>query len=175
MSAVAGLGALPVVLDVVVGALDAYLLFWIYKNGKVLFQPPKMKLLPDDVGVLDQLYSINPLSDPINALSSPLRSLSTLLFGWNTSYGVLRVNYTYHKVLSDCRQAFRDGIGMPVYNTNGRYQVSPTYSGGDNGFVTGWYIVDFSWNWPAQGKPDRFPKEYVLGWNAGGSIVFDDD
>lgn len=171
---VPGLGALPVVLDVLVGALDAWLLYWIYKTGRVLLEPRKLKLLPDEMGVLDQLQSLNPLSDPINALSQPLNSLATLLFGWSSPYGVLRLNWTYSTIVSQCIQSWRDGIGMPTY-PSGKYQLSPTYSGGENGFVTGWYIGDSSYNFPPEGAPMRLSSYYLVGWNGGGSIVFDQE
>lgn len=169
--AVSGMGALPVVLDVVVGALDAWLLYWIYKTGRVLLEPPKMKLLPDEFGVLDQLVPINPLSDPINALSNPLKEVSSLLFGWSSPFGVIRLHETYESVRVKCMESFASGTPMPTFQT-GPYTLKPNAM--NIGFVqiVGWYITR---NEPTTPGISSFSKEYVMGWDAGGCIVFDQE
>lgn len=167
-----GLGAIPIILDLLVGVADIAIGFWIVKYSLVLFNPPSQKL-NEAVGVnmpLNTLVTpLNPLSDPINALSQPLRSVSSLLFGWNSPFGVIRLHETYDNVQAACQQAFYDGVPMPKYNVGG-FVLQPNAV--DIGFVQviGWYVTR---NDPTTPGISSFTREYVLGWDAGGNIIFD--
>lgn len=174
-STAAGMGALPVLLDVGVAALDVLLGYWIFKYGRVLLAPPSQKL-NGEVGVFSglrnsEMFPINSLSDPINALSQPLKTFSSLLFGWNSPFGVIRLHETFQHVCDQCYQSFIDDLPMPKYNT-GSFVLEPKpIFFNDYTSVRGWLVSRTD---PATSGSEilSFSKQYLLGTDAGGSIVF---
>lgn len=180
MASIAGMGALPIVLDVGVAALDVLLGYWIFKYARVLLAPPSTAL-NGEVGVFSglrnsEMFPINSLSDPINALSQPLKTFSSLLFGWDSPFGVIRLPESYDTIFDQCETAYSDGVPMPKYNVGG-FVLQPNFVVNYLRFgntILGWWVTSNDHTSNPNGIMG-FSKQYVLGYDAGGTIKFADE